>query len=219
MKKIFLYIVICLVVAASPIVYFTVKNKIEENEFNSSWLVEIKIDELNVRKTADLYEFGPLGTVKRGEKYKILEINLDNEKYVWYKIEWNKREAWIASERNNPTVTEINNPNYTEGAYRIDYVKPEIKYTETTYHTDSMETITYDHLEIIEESEYEITSKVYIEDCPTYHQYWIVYTVVDSFGNKNSKTQNIVFDKTEPNKKEVGNLKEIRSNVCLEQLH
>lgn len=223
MKKVLLYIIICLIVIASPIVYFTIKSEKEEKDFNNSWLIEVTSDYLNIRKTPDLYEYQPLGEIKKGEKYKVLEIKLDNEKYVWYKINWNDREVWIASNRNEPTVKEYNNPNYDfdeekEDNYKIDYVKPEIKYKETTYKTESIDTITYDHLEIIEDSEYKITSKVYIEDCTGWHQYWIVYTVTDSFGNKNSKTQHIVFEK-EPNKKQVSNLKEIRSNVCLEELN
>ena len=84
---------------------------------------------------------------------------------------------------------------------------------EDIYYTKDINTIDYDHLTITDDSEYKVTSEVYKETCPSYYQYWIVYTATDKYDNKSSKTQAIVFEE-EPSDDDVKNLADIRSSIC-----
>lgn len=168
----------------------------------NAWKVEITNDYVNVRKDHSVYET-QIDKVYKGDTYKVIEIYLDDPNYVWYKIELDGgSEGWIASGRNEPYVKEINNPNASsEEDYFVDYKKPILRFFEDTYKTESIDTITLDHLEIIEDSEYEVTYEVYKEEEPIDvpgPQYWIQYTVVDAFDNKTVKVQRIEFEITPP---------------------
>lgn len=168
----------------------------------NAWKVEITNDYVNVRKDHSVYET-QIDKVYKGDTYKVIEIYLDDPNYVWYKIELDGgSEGWIASGRNEPYVKEINNPNASsEDDYFVDYKKPILRFFEDTYKTESIDTITLDHLEIIEDSEYEVTYEVYKEEEPIDvpgPQYWIQYTVVDAFDNKTVKVQRIEFEITPP---------------------
>ena len=168
----------------------------------NAWKVEITNDYVNVRKDHSVYET-QIDKVYKGDTYKIIEIYLDDPNYVWYKIELDGgSEGWISSGRNEPYVKEINNPNASsEEDYFVDYKKPILRFFEDTYKTESIDTITLDHLEIIEDSEYEVTYEVYKEEEPIDvpgPQYWIQYTVVDAFDNKTVKVQRIEFEITPP---------------------
>ena len=168
----------------------------------NAWKVEITNDYVNVRKDHSVYET-QIDKVYKGDTYKVIEIYLDDPNYVWYKIELDGgSEGWIASGRNEPYVKEINNPNASsEEDYFVDYKKPILRFFEDTYKTESVDTITLDHLEIIEDSEYEVTYEVYKEEEPIDvpgPQYWIQYTVVDAFDNKTVKVQRIEFEITPP---------------------
>ena len=168
----------------------------------NAWKVEITNDYVNVRKDHSVYET-QIDKVYKGDTYKVIEIYLDDPNYVWYKIELDGgSEGWIASGRNEPYVKEINNPNASsEEDYFVDYKKPILRFFEDTYKTESIDTITLDHLEIIEDSEYEVTYEVYKEEEPIDvpgPQYWIQYTVVDAFNNKTVKVQRIEFEITPP---------------------
>lgn len=168
----------------------------------NAWKVEITNDYVNVRKDHSVYET-QIDKVYKGDTYKVIEIYLDDPNYVWYKIELDGgSEGWIASGRNEPYVKEINNPNASsEEDYFVDYKKPILRFFEDTYKTESIDTITLDHLEVIEDSEYEVTYEVYKEEEPIDvpgPQYWIQYTVVDAFDNKTVKVQRIEFEITPP---------------------
>ena len=168
----------------------------------NAWKVEITNDYVNVRKDHSVYET-QIDKVYKGDTYKIIEIYLDDPNYVWYKIELDGgSEGWIASGRNEPYVKEINNPNASsEEDYFVDYKSPILRFFEDTYKTESIDTITLDHLEIIEDSEYEVTYEIYKEEEPQDvpgPQYWIQYTVVDAFDNKTVKVQRIEFEITPP---------------------
>lgn len=159
--------------------------------------VEITQEEINVREEHDLYT-NKLAEVKKGNKYNVIDIYLDDPRYVWYKIEYeNNRYGWIASGRKNPYVVEINNPNGKgDVEYKEDYAKPIIKFFEEDYSVLDIESITYDHLTIEDESDYKIKHEIYYEAHPTDRpepQYWIKYTVTDDFGNASTKVQRIIF--------------------------
>ena len=168
----------------------------------NAWKVEITNDYVNVRKDHSVYET-QIDKVYKGDTYKIIEIYLDDPNYVWYKIELDGgSEGWIASGRNEPYVKEINNPNASsEEDYFVDYKSPILRFFEDTYKTESIDTIALDHLEIIEDSEYEVTYEIYKEEEPQDvpgPQYWIQYTVVDAFDNKTVKVQRIEFEINPP---------------------
>ena len=191
-------IVISIIIIVAFITQFIV-------DTTNAWKVEITNDYINVRKEPSIYE-AQIDTVYKGYTYKVLEIYLDDPIYVWYKIKLDgSNEGWIASDRDEPYVKEINNPNAkNEEDYFIDYKKPILRFFEDTYKTESIDTITLDHLEIIDDSEYEVTYEVYKEEEPIDvpgPQYWIQYTVIDAFGNKTVKVQHIEFEITPPDDK------------------
>lgn len=219
MKKILpiFFILALLIVAAFGI--FIYKNEQEKNKIK--WKVEITKEYINVRDEPNTSST-VIGKAPQGNIYPVLSVNLDHPSYVWYEIEFRKGQSgWIASERNFPYVKEYNNPNFkadsdnstVEDTYEIDYINPIVKYYDAIYHTHDIDSITYDHLEIEEESKYEITNKIYVEECKTYRNFWIQYIVTDSFGNTTKKVQKIVFE-VEPNTKGMASLGEIRSKLC-----
>ena len=194
-----LLITISIVLAIIIIVAFITQIVVDNA---NAWKVEITNDYVNVRKDHSVYET-QIDKVYKGDTYKVIEIYLDDPNYVWYKIELdNGSEGWIASGRNEPYVKEINNPNASsEEDYFVDYKSPILRFFEDTYKTESIDTITLDHLEIIEDSEYEVTYEIYKEEEPQDvpgPQYWIQYTVVDAFDNKTVKVQRIEFEINPP---------------------
>ena len=168
-----------------------------DNE-KKAWKVEIINDFINVRDDKTIWT-KKIGEVKKGEIYKVLDIYLDDNTYVWYKISLRKDESgWISSPRKEASVTEINNPNaqdYSEGI--VDYSKPIIKFYTNDYYTHDIDSINTDHLEIIEDSKYTINYEVYFEEHPKDRntpQYWIKWMVEDANGYKSSKVQRVIFE-------------------------
>ncbi len=174
-----------------------------------AWKVVIALDEVNVRENHNLYE-RKMATVYEDQTFNVLEQYLDDPRYVWYKIEYEHgKTGWIASGRNNPYVKEINSPNATgneEGnTYELDYKKPVIKFDDNLYVVYDINSISYKHLTIEEDSDYTIEHKVYYEEFPKdsdIPQYWIQYIVTDAAGNVAKKVQQIKFD-IEPDRSEV----------------
>ena len=200
MKKKFFIISLLLILFLGGYGYF--KYNKEQNE----WKIKITNDMINVREKPSPYEY-KLGEVKFGEKYKVLDMFLEDSKYVWYKIKIkSKHIGWVASERSAPYVKEYNNPNYKDiKKEKLEYQKPKISFYEAVYEAESLKTINYDHLTIEDDSNYKITHKVYLEEAideEDVDQYWIEYTVVDTFNNEAKKIQKIVFI-IKPNKNEV----------------
>ncbi len=200
MKKIFLLILFIALAVSSYMGYSWYNKEMK------AWKIEIINDSINVRESHNPYEY-KLGEVYKDEKYKVLDIYLDDKKFVWYKIKMkNKKAGWVASSRNVPYVKELNNSQIkSEKEYFIDYKKPVIKYYEDVYYTDSLNTIDYKHLTIEDDSNYEIKHTVYFEEFPkdgNTSQYWIEYIVTDEFANSASIVQGIEFE-NKPNKNEV----------------
>ena len=172
---------------------YTAYNKIIDN--NNSWRLEVTNDFINLRSKPTQYE-SKIAEVKKGQKFKILDINLEDKKFVWYKIKLKNKTGWIASERKNPYVNEYNNPKY-DTDIKVEYLAPVIRFKEEEYHTESIDKITFDHLIIEEESDYEIDYIIYKEENPKDRpgpEYWIRYIVEDTFGNKGMSLQRIKFD-------------------------
>lgn len=176
-----------------------------DNE-KKAFKVEILNDYINIREDKSVWT-KKTGTVKKGEKYKVKEIYLDDATYVWYKINLGKdKSGWISSPRKEASVKEINNPNaqdYYQGV--VDYAKPIIKFYTNDYYVHDIDSINYNHLEIIEVSDYEVTYEVYYEEHPKDRdvpQYWIKWTVEDANGYKASKKQRIIFE-VEPDRSRV----------------
>ena len=201
--KIVKLLLIALLIGVIIFVWSMVSKKIEED--NSAWKIEVINSFINVRSKPNQYE-AKLGTIEKGKKYKVIEINLDDTKYVWYKIEYNNRGGWVASDRDKPFVKEHNNPNNEDtDSYFVEYKKPRILFFEDVYYIDNISSINYEHLEIDDDSECELSHIVYFEEFPTDSdepQYWILYKAVDTFDNSSSVMQKIIF-KEKPTLEEV----------------
>ncbi|MEG1506225.1 MAG: SH3 domain-containing protein [Bacilli bacterium] len=194
--KIFKSIVTLIVIAALGLIAY--KGYIMYKEDKAAWKIEIINDSVKVRGLASVFS-NEIGTVNKGDKYKVIDISLDDKRYVWYKIKLEKNKyGWIGSGRNEPYVKEINNPKRDEKEdYIVDYKKPIIKYEDEVYITKSLKTINYEHLIIEEDSPYDITSNVYYEAHPIDKlepQFWIEYIVTDKSNNTNSIVQRIDFE-------------------------
>ncbi len=184
---------------------------------DDAWKIEIVIDKVNIRSDHTNLE-AKIGEAKKGVVYKVLEIYLEDDKFVWYKVSLGKdSEGWIASSRKEPYVKEINNPKSLDSdeaseEYFIEYNPPVVKYYEDVYEVDNIENITYDHLEITDESEYTVSHEVYYEEKPkdsNIPQYWIQYVVTDKFGNTTKKVQKIEFQ-TKPKSSQVKDFKKLK---------
>ena len=185
-------------------------------DWNNSWKIEVTIARINVRKTPSPFD-SKLGEVNKGQKFRILDQYLEDDGFVWYKIQFRRGvEGWVASDRNSPYVKEINNPyHHTEGdrGREIRYRAPIIKFFEDVHSTLSINTINYNHLEIIGDWDFEITHAVYFEEFPVDRDepnYWIEYTITDEFGNTDSRIQRIIFQNP-PNRSEVGCFSELQA--------
>ncbi len=195
MKKIIIFLFVCLFIFL--VVFGTTKiiNIIDNDQ--KAWKVEIINDYINVRNNHSVYDT-KIDKVEKGHKYKVIDIYLEDDNYIWYKIKLDGgKEGWIASDRSEPYVKEINNPNISTDKEEIDYNKPILKFYTESYETESIDTITFSHLEIIEDSEYEITYEIYKEEDPVDvpgPQYWIKYIVIDAFNNRTAKVQRIIFE-------------------------
>lgn len=186
MKKIIITVIIIL-----SILFITFK--FNKNEFDTKkWYVEITNDYINIRSDHILYS-DSLGQVKKGQKYYVEDIFLEDNKYFWYKIKISKNKTgWIANPKKNNYLIDYNNPN--------DILKPTLKFNDDVYYVNSINDINYKHLEVKDDKDFKISHEVFYEK--EKNQYWIVYTVTDSVENKISKTQKIVFKVNPKNLKE-----------------
>ena len=191
MKRFFIFVFLVII---GVLCYFGVK-KVKHDKYveevKKGWHVVITYDQpINVRSIPST-DGDSLGKVKKGEVYKVLDINYEGKIYYWYKIEYKDDVGWIASGKKNHWVDDVGNPN--------DIADPVIKYYDAVYKVVSIDDINYKHLEVIEDSsEYKITHQVYHEVNPTEHidQYWIEYTITDGAGKSSSKLQKIEFEET-----------------------
>ncbi len=172
--------------------YFFYQKIVEEKrieEIEKGWYVKILHEEaINVRDKPSS-NGKALGEVKKGEVYKVLDINTDSSVYYWYKIEYKDTVGWIASGRKIKWVEDVNNPN--------DIATPVIKFYDKVYKVVSIDDINYKHLEVVEDTDdYKITHVVYHEVKPSefIDQYWILYTITDGAGKSSSKMQKIEFE-------------------------
>ncbi len=174
--------------------YFVFKN-IRENKriaaIKEGWYVEITYDQpINVREEPNA-KSNSLGTVSKGEVYKVLDVDIKSGVYNWYKIEYEKEVGWIASGKKKHWVNDVNNPN--------DIAVPEVKFHDPVYKVATIKDINYKHLEVVEDTDkYKITHVVYHEVDPIKEidQYWIYYTITDGAGKSSSKMQKIEFEVT-----------------------
>ncbi len=180
------FIITLIILGAIAFSYFNFVHPLFFNEIGEDeWHVVILNEYLNVRTDHDV-NATQIDTVRKGGKYRAVEVEPNDEKYVWYKIELpTGEEGWIANTKDSVYLEDHNNPN--------DIVVPVIKYEEPELLVSSINDIDYDHLEIIDNSDdYTITHKVRFEQAK--NQYWIVYHVEDKGGNVAEKTQRIIFD-------------------------
>ena len=203
MKKFFFLIMVAL------LIFLGIKacQKIKGN--NGKWQVEIIEPFINVRTDHSTDSYA-VAKVIQGDKYYVLDIYLEDNKYVWYKINYKGDAYWIASSREKSFVKERNNPNY-ENSSNIDYKNPVITNFEEEYEIKDLESIEYDHLGIEDDNDYTVTHEVFYEavsEATGRPQFWIRYTITDSYGNKTVKTQKIKFHIV-PNPEEVKDISEL----------
>ncbi len=201
--KVFLVIVVLIV---GIFIYYKVDQK--------KWKIEVISKEINYRSDHDANS-NLIGKVRKGSKFKVLEVYLDDPYFIWYKVKRNMSTGWIASDRYDPYVKEINSPNSeVKEATVVDYNPPVLRFFDDVYYVKDIESINYDHLEVTDDSSYHLSHVVYYEEHPEdtdIPQYWIQYIAEDEAGNKASKIQKIVFE-NEPAPNKVKNFDEIKNS-------
>jgi len=207
MKKVAICFMFLIIIVGGVAGYFFIKDLKEKGrieEIKKGWYVEITYKEPIRVRSIPSTTGEEIGTVKKGEVYKVLDINTKSSAYYWYKIEFEDTEGWIASGKKNHWVNDFNNPN--------DIATPVIKYHEDVYKVVSIKDINYKHLEIVEDTkDYKITHVVYheVKKSEFIDQYWILYTITDGSGKSSSKLQKIEFEE-KPDESEVLNFSEYR---------
>ncbi len=109
------------------------------------WHVLVLNEYLNVRKNPSV-DSTQIDTVYKNEKYRAVEVNTEDDKYYWYKIELdNGKVGWIANTRDEIYLTDFNNPHDIKAPV-ITFFKPELS-------VDTIDDINYDHLEVSDDSD------------------------------------------------------------------
>lgn len=191
MKKLLIIILILAVIGGGFGAYYFFSGRANERnieEIKKGWHVEIENDYINIRKEASATS-DILGEVKKGEVYKVIEVEPVGNTY-WYKIEYEKdKYGWIFNSNSSDYLEDVNNPE--------DIASPTLKFFESVYYVNSIDEITYDHLEVEDDkSGVTVTHQVYHEvNTETgKDQYWIKYTATDAVGKSVSKVQKIEFN-------------------------
>ena len=184
MKKLLIVILILLLAAGGFGAYYYFSGKANERdieEIKKGWHIEVESDYINIRKeasaTADI-----LGEVKKGEVYKVVDVETVGNTY-WYKIEYEKdKYGWIFNSSSSDYLDDVNNPE--------DIAAPTLKFYESIYYDDKPGVT--------------ITHKVYheVNSETGKDQYWIQYTATDAVGKSVSKVQKIEFNER-PSEEEV----------------
>ena len=205
MKKLLIIILILAVIGGGFGAYYFFSGRANERnieEIKKGWHVEIENDYINIRKEASATS-DILGEVKKGEVYKVIEVEPVGNTY-WYKIEYEKdKYGWIFNSNSSDYLEEINNPE--------DIASPTLKFFESVYYVNSIDEITYDHLEVEDDKPgVTVTHQVYHEvNTETgKDQYWIKYTATDAVGKSVSKVQKIEFNER-PSEEEVYDFAEL----------
>lgn len=209
--KIIILLFIILVIGGAGLFTY---NKISEarriKNIKKGWYVEIKSDTINLRSDCNASS-KKIGEVKKGEIYKVLDVNLETPGFFFYEIQVDKKTiGWIAS-----TITEKRNMPYAQNYNNtIDFKTPVLRFQEDTINVYSIEKINYNHIEIDDDSDdCVLTHEVYHELDPVNDkdQYWIKYTVTDKTGKHSSKVQGIIFD-VKPSEDQVKPFSLLRNN-------
>lgn len=205
MKKLLIIILILAVIGGGFGAYYFFSGRANERnieEIKKGWHVEIENDYINIRKEASATS-DILGEVKKGEVYKVIEVEPVGNTY-WYKIEYEKdKYGWIFNSNSSDYLEDVNNPE--------DIASPTLKFFESVYYVNSIDEITYDHLEVEDDKPgVTVTHQVYHEvNTETgKDQYWIKYTATDAVGKSVSKVQKIEFNER-PNEDQVLDFSEL----------
>jgi uncharacterized protein YgiM (DUF1202 family) len=180
--------------------YLFGKGPVEEMMLKNGWHVEILNEYLNIRVKPSQLEAKLEKQAKKGEVYKVVDVNLDDKDYFWYKIVLsNKTTGWVANPRKltaDKYLKDVNNPK--------DISEPKIAFKTSNYETTNIDSITYDHLITWDDKPGSKVSHVIYheqaicsesdEACESKDQYWIQYTIKDKEGKTSTAMQLIKFE-------------------------
>ena len=165
---------------------------VEDNrikQIKNGWHIEVVNDYIKVRKEPDRNS-SELGEVEKGGVYKVDDYeNLSGN--FWYHVEYEKGKwGWVANPVGKDYLNDTNNDD--------DIKSPTIKFSEQVYYVDSIDDITYDHLEVTDDKPgVTVTHKVYheLDESQNKDQYWILYIATDAVGKVTKRVQKIEFNK------------------------
>ena len=198
MKKFFIILIVILLLGGGVFGFIKIRDHKKQEDIKKGWHVEITSDYINVRKEPDRNS-ALLGKVEKGDIYKAIDFKEAKGSLYWYKIEFDKVEAWVGTSKTDPWLKDVNNPE--------DIATPYIKYSDDVYKVHSIDDINYDHLTVIDDrNDYKIEHTIYheVNKQEFIDQYWINYTVTDAAGKSSSKLQRIEFE-VKPKDKDVEN--------------
>ncbi len=189
MKKILLVLIILSIIGAGVYyLFFDNVKALDIEEIKEGWHVEITSDYINIRESAST-SADILGSVSKGEVYKVIEVETAGNTF-WYKIEYESdKYGWIFNSTSVNYLNDVNNPE--------DIQAPTIKFYNSTYYVNSIDEITYEHLEVYDDKPgVTVSHEVYheVNEDTKKDQYWIQYTATDAVGKSVSKLQKIEFN-------------------------
>lgn len=209
MKKFLIILLILGVIGGGIGAYFFFSNKaLEENieEIKKGWYVEVLAEEVNIREKGSR-DSKSLAMAHKGDVYEVVDVDVLGNNSFWYKIKFDDNKVgFIYNSSKMNYLNDYNNP--------TDIASPTLKFFDKVYYVNSIDDITYDHLEVWDDKpDYEVTHKVYHEvgvdiNGKNIDQYWIQYTVTDGVGNSDSKVQKIEFNE-KPSEEEVYDFSEL----------
>ena len=192
MKKLKIIFGILIAIVGGFFAFKFVLGIVEDNrikQIKNGWHIEVVNDYIKVRKEPDRNS-SELGEVEKGGVYKVDDYeNLSGN--FWYHVEYEKGKwGWVANPVGKDYLNDTNNDD--------DIKSPTIKFSEQVYYVDSIDDITYDHLEVTDDKPgVTVTHKVYheLDESQNKDQYWILYIATDAVGKVTKRVQKIEFNK------------------------
>ncbi len=209
-SRFFILFLLLLIIGGAGYYYYS-KKKEEKRiaDIKSGWYIEVTTSYINIRDEATV-DSVKIGKIKKGQVYKVLDlVNKKKQKECyWYHIELKDGSTgYVCNPKGDKArgqyLNDYNDPN--------DLYTPTISFKDDTYKVESIDKITYDHLNIWDDQkDYKVTHKVYHENekCDEksdgIEKYWIRYTVTDGDGKTANATQKIEFTE-KPEESKVAN--------------
>lgn len=196
LKSIFCFLIVVGLGCLAVFITLDIRETARVNKIKEGWHIEVVNEYIKVREEPD-QNSAELGKVEKGQVYKVDDYENHNGNF-WYHVEYEKDKwGWVANPLGKDYLDDINNDD--------DIRAPSIKFYDDIYFVDSIDDISYDHLEVTDDKPgVTVTHKVYheVNELENKDQYWILYIATDAAGKTAKRVQRIEFN-NRPSESEV----------------